>query len=214
MSHHLPVVPRLMLRRTATTDQPTHAWILMVAGLFLSLSLSLLLPAVAADDLPDLSNATIVAGSADEPVVAEHPFDGLIDLQGQRLATPPAIGEGQWTLVMIWATDCHICKQQKPVISAFHDAHKDTDANVFGIALDGRQGLGEVNEYLEEHAVSFPNFVGDYPSVAIGYQKLTEESLIGTPTYLLFNPEGELKGNNPGPIGVEAIEKFIAKHAG
>ena len=40
---------------------------------------------------------------------------------------------------------------------------------------------------------------------------MTEENLRGTPTYLLFNPEGELLGNNPGRLSVEAIESFIAR---
>jgi len=185
---------------------------LLVKSLILSLGLASYSSTLFSDGLPDLTGATVIAGTASTIIEQEHPFAGLIDLDGQQLTAPPVIGQGQWTLVMIWATDCHICKVQKPLISQFHDAHKDLDANVFGIALDGRQGLNEVNQYLNDHVVSFPNFVGDYPSIAISYQKLTEESLLGTPTYLLFDPSGELKGNNPGPIGVEAIEKFIARH--
>ena len=40
---------------------------------------------------------------------------------------------------------------------------------------------------------------------------MTEENLRGTPTYLLFSPVGELLGNNPGRLSVEAIESFIAR---
>jgi len=135
---------------------------------------------------------------------AGSPFLDLLTTDGERLSDDQGIGEGQWTLVMIWATDCHICKQQKPIISAFHDEHKDSDARVFGIALDGRPGLAEVREYLSEHTVSFPNYVGEYPVIAINYQEMTEEDLRGTPTYLLFDPKGVLKGNNPGPISIGA----------
>ena len=143
---------------------------------------------------------------------ASNPFLDLLTTNGERLSDEALIGQGKWTLVMIWATDCHICKQQKPLISAFYDKHKDLDANVFGIALDGRSGLKEVRHYLQEHVVTFPNYVGEFPVVAVNYHELTEETLRGTPTYLLFNPNGELKGNNPGPISVDAIEKFIARH--
>ena len=148
------------------------------------------------------------AATQDEPL-----FDGMLTTEGQLLQSPPSLTDGRWTLVMIWASSCHVCKAQKAVISEFHDAHKDTDAKAFGIALDGRSGLDDVNDYLSKHKASFPNYVWDFPSTAITYQKLTEEDLRGTPTYLLFDPSGELKGNNPGPISLSAIEKFIARNS-
>jgi len=153
-----------------------------------------------------LGSAT--AGNQDEVL-----FDGMLTTEGKLLESPPSLTDGRWTLVMIWASTCHICKEQKAVISAFHDKHKDTDAKAFGVALDGRSGLDEVNKYLSKHKASFPNYVWDFPSTAITYQQLTEEDLRGTPTYLLFDPKGELKGNNPGPITMNAIEKFIAQNS-
>jgi len=143
----------------------------------------------------------------------ENPFVDLVDIQGEAIDVGSSIGEGKWTLVMLWTTDCHICTEQKPKISAFYDKHKDDSVNVFGIAMDGRKNLKAVNRYLEKHNPSFPNFVGELDLVAFNYQMMTEEPLRGTPTYLLFNPAGELKGNNPGPVSPDAIEKFIARHS-
>ncbi|MEE9320619.1 MAG: TlpA disulfide reductase family protein [Granulosicoccus sp.] len=178
---------------------------------------AILLTAAALVSLSGLFSQVVLAESGDATVGSFEekiaPFDELLTVDGALLEESPAVGNGRWKLVMIWATDCPICKQQKPVISAFHDAHKDKDAEVFGIALDGRQGLVAVNKYLQKHTVSFPNYVGEFSTVAVNYQELTEEDLRGTPTYLLFNPEGELKGNNPGPISVDAIEAFIARHS-
>ena len=153
-------------------------------------------------------NGATAASAQEEPM-----FDGMLTTEGKLLKTPPSLTDGRWTLVMIWATTCHVCKAQKGVISEFHDAHKDKDAKVFGIALDGRRGLDDVNEYLSEHKASFPNYVWDFPSTAISYMKLTEQDLRGTPTYLLFDPKGELMGNNPGPITAEAVERFIARNS-
>lgn len=159
-------------------------------------------------------SASLMAINVSTAAVQEEPmFDGMLTTDGQLLESPPSLTDGRWTLVMIWATSCHVCKAQKGVISEFHDKHKDTDAKVFGIALDGRQGLDDVNKYLSKHKASFPNYVWDFPSTAIAYMKLTEQDLRGTPTYLLFDPDGELKGNNPGPITAEAIERFIARNS-
>ncbi len=135
------------------------------------------------------------------------------ELDGNIVRLDERVGGGKWLLVMLWATDCHICKQQKPEISRFHDKHKDIDAEVLGIALDGIGAVDKVKSYLDNHKPSFPNYVGDIAIVASHYLVLTEESLRGTPTYLLFNPEGELVGNNPGPLSVESLEQFIAKKA-
>lgn len=43
----------------------------------------------------------------------------------------------KYTLVMVWATNCHLCEEQKPMIQTFHSDYKDTAANVVGIAIDG-----------------------------------------------------------------------------
>ncbi len=121
-------------------------------------------------------------------------------------------GDGKWLLVMLWATTCHICEEQKPEISDFHSRHKDIDARVLGIALDGMSEVEAIKENMKRHKTSFPSLVGNIAIVASHYQALTQENLRGTPTYLLFNPEGELVGNNPGPLRAEALESFIAKN--
>jgi len=143
----------------------------------------------------------------------DNPFRDLVDTEGSPSPLSDTFGSGKWTLVMIWSTDCHLCEEQKPKISAFFDKHKSGNIDVFGIALDGRKNLDDVQDYLSKNQPTFPNYVGEFPIVAANYQALTEEPLRGTPTYLLFNPEGELKGNNPGPVSPAAIEGFIERHS-
>ncbi|MGI9303940.1 MAG: TlpA family protein disulfide reductase [Gammaproteobacteria bacterium] len=137
----------------------------------------------------------------------------LRTLDGEPATLNDYVGKGQWTLVMLWATDCPVCKKQKPEISSFHNKHKNSDANVIGIALDGYENIDDIRAYLREHQPSFPSVVGDLALVAFNYQAVTEEPLLGTPTYLLFNPKGELIGNNAGPLRPEAIEIFIEGHS-
>jgi len=112
--------------------------------------------------------------------------------------------------LMLWATNCHICEIDKPVMSAFHDKHKETDATVFGISIDGHDSLPAVQSYLERHDVNFPNSVGEFLTVGSSMLDIAEESLRGTPTYLLFNPEGEITGVHAGHLEAEHVENFIA----
>jgi len=145
--------------------------------------------------------------------VSAASFKGLVDPEGNAASLSDTIGNGKWTLVMLWSTDCHLCTEQKPKISAFYDEHKDIDANVVGIAIDGPNHLKAVRQYLTEHQPTFPNYVSDIRTLQLTYQNLTEESFRGTPTYLLFDPSGELKGNNPGPVTIAGVEKFMAKYS-
>lgn len=148
-----------------------------------------------------------MAYSADIPMLDSK------ELSGQSMDLDAYVGKGKWTLVMFWATDCVICEQQKPLISAFHDKHKDDYAEVVGVAIDGYKNIDAINRYVEQHKPSFPTLVAELPVLAMNYQIATEEQFRGTPTYWMFNPEGELVGNNPGPVRIEALESFMAKHS-
>lgn len=130
---------------------------------------------------------------------------------GETLSLEDLTGNGKWTLVMFWASTCHICKLQKPDMSAFHEKHKDSKAEVVGIAMDGMERIDDIKRYISETKPSFPSYVADGIIVSSYYFGMTEETLRGTPTYLLFNPEGELLGSNPGLLSVEAIESFIER---
>jgi thiol-disulfide isomerase/thioredoxin len=117
----------------------------------------------------------------------------------------------KWTLVMLWTTDCGICQREYPVMSAFHDKHKDDKAKVIGVSLDGYSNLDSITEHINEMPMTFDNLIGEITVVAFNYEAATEESLRGTPTFLMFNPDGELVGHNPGPVKPEALEKFISR---
>ncbi len=133
----------------------------------------------------------------------------VMDLSGEVVNIGDKIGKGKWVLVMFWATDCAICKMQEPTISSFHEARSEIDAEVIGISIDGPDKMDEVKQYLKENKLSYPNYVSDVISVSFNYNAITQSQFRGTPTYMLFNPEGKLLGDNPGPIGLEALENFI-----
>lgn len=144
---------------------------------------------------------------------ATSPFMDLLTVGGEPADVEEHFNNGKWTLVMIWATNCHVCHEQKPMISSVHDERKDIDFTVMGIAIDGRRGLDKVKNYLDENKPSFPSFVTDLTVLAVNFELLTEESFRGTPTYLLFNPENELLAAQPGRISKEALYEFIDQNS-
>ncbi len=132
-------------------------------------------------------------------------------LEGKFTTLSQHFEKDKWTLVMLWTMDCGICQREYPIISEFHDKHKDTKAKVIGVSLDGYSKLDKITEHIEEMPMTFGNLIGELTVVAFNYQTATEETLRGTPTFLMFNPDGYLVGHNPGPVKPEALEAFISR---
>ncbi len=120
--------------------------------------------------------------------------------------------KGKWTVVMIWANDCHVCNQEAGKYSAFHTAHAKKDAKIIGISLDGSEEIAK--SFVDRHNLNYPNLVGDVEQVASLYQSETGEAFRATPTFMLYDPNGELKAAQPGGVPPEVIEKFINKSPG
>lgn len=159
-----------------------------------------------------LSVILVVIVAAKPAMAGINPDFDLMSLEGNEITLESQVDSSKWLLVMFWATDCPICVTEKPLISKFHSEHKSVDAQVVGIALDGYANAGVIKDYLALHKPSFPSYTGDYNDLASRYATATGEVLRGTPTYLLYTPEGELVGNNPGPVSPQAIERFIKKY--
>ena len=137
-------------------------------------------------------------------------FD-LKDFNGTAVNLDDKIGNDKWTLVMFWAHHCGVCKAEFPTISEFHRNRDDVD--VIGISVDGDEKKQLAQQFLDATNPSFPSYITSLTVVAANYQALTQEDFRGTPTFLLFTPEGELLGNNPGKMSVEALAKFISNNS-
>lgn len=136
----------------------------------------------------------------------------LKTMQGSDTKLDQWVGKGKWTLVMFWALDCPVCERNKPAIVEFHQKHKDGNAQVVGISIDGMDNAAEIQNKLNKEPLGFPNYVAELGLMAVNYQMAAEESFRGTPTYWFFSPDGELKAVNPGPVRLEALESYMARY--
>lgn len=122
-------------------------------------------------------------------------------------------GKGKWLVVMIWASDCHVCNQEAQNYVEFHKQHKDKDAQVVGLSMDGKEKFKDAQEFLNRHKLNFPNLIGEPMDVASMYQERTGGNWIGTPSFMVFNPKGELIGAQAGAVPVSIIESFIERES-
>lgn len=142
-----------------------------------------------------------VAGAAMVPSIA------MKDLAGKSHNVNEYIGKGKWTVVAVWAHDCPICNQEIYQMEFFHDAHRKKDATVLGVSIDGAN-VDKAKGFVADHGLTFPNLITDPGTVS----EFGAGDLIGTPTYLVFAPDGTLVGKKVGPLSQEQVEAMMAKH--
>lgn len=124
------------------------------------------------------------------------------DTQGQeqRLSNY----RGKWVLVNFWAIWCSPCLEEIPDLISLHNAHKDADLVVIGIALDYSSPKG-VMEFAEQHAISYPIVLGTHKMAA----QVGEVNAL--PTTYLFDPAGKLVSHQEGAITRDSVEEYIHK---
>ena len=82
------------------------------------------------------------------------------------------------------------------------------------MSLDGFAEVEKVRTYIANKPMTFESSIVEVEALRSAYKALTEESFTGTPTYLMFNPQGDLVAHVPGLIAVEDVERYIAENGG
>ena len=118
-------------------------------------------------------------------------------------------GKGQWVILKIWVSDCHVCNQEAHQYVDFHEFHQDDDAMMLGLSLDGDDRTAALG-FIKRHDVTYPNLITDYATGAGWYSSVTGQQWVGTPTFLVYDPAGELRAQQVGAVPTKLIEEFIA----
>lgn len=143
-------------------------------------------------------------------LVAADAAESLQDMQGTQRTLDEFTGKGKWVVLMLWASDCHICNEEAHSLVAFHEKHKNDDAIMLGISLDGWEGRDAAAEFIDRHGVTFENLIADPFEGTALYTRLTGRPWIGTPTFMVYSREGELLAQQVGAIETTIIEDFMA----
>lgn len=147
------------------------------------------------------------------PFSVNAEIKGFQDFSGKTVSFESKLVKGKWTVVMIWASDCSVCNREAHQYVDFHTFHSEKDASVVGISIDGEEKLKEAKGFIKKHHIEFPNLIAEFETVARLYYELTGDNFGGTPTILLYSPEGELKAAQAGAVPAEIIEEFISKQS-
>lgn len=146
------------------------------------------------------------------PVQASPLFENLRSGEFQTLAAHRAPGE--WLVVMIWAHDCEVCEREVGDYQRFHQRGGGGNARVLGVTLDGGEFETQAREFVRRHGLTFDNLIAEPRTVVDYYQVITGSRWVGTPSFLVFGADGELKAKQVGAVEVEIVENFIAANGG
>ena len=133
------------------------------------------------------------------------------DLDGKPDSINDHIGKDKWTILEVWASDCGACRMHMPEMVEFDGKLKN--ARILGVTLDGQAGIEDAEDFLAEFDVKFPTIVSNPIEMNIWMEQSIGESLRGTPTFILFDPEGKLVAAQPGIVAVASLEKFIMENS-
>ena len=137
----------------------------------------------------------------------------LKDFKGAIHSLDEYTGQGKWAIVMIWASDCEACNAEAKEYVKFNAQHKNNDAYILGISTDGHEKKSEALDFIKRHNIDFMNLIDEHDNVAKMYMDLTGAPFVGTPSFLLFSPKGELRAAQLGAVPTHIIESFIEKEA-
>jgi peroxiredoxin len=135
----------------------------------------------------------------------------LRDFSGHVRSIQDYAGKGKWLVVMIWASDCRVCNREVHNYVDFQTF--DNNATVLGISMDGQGGLGQAKAFVKRHSVNFPNLIGEPEDVARLFMNITGMAWRGTPSFVIYNPEGKAVVGQVGAVPVRLIEQYIKSHS-
>jgi thiol-disulfide isomerase/thioredoxin len=123
----------------------------------------------------------------------------LPDLAGQNVRLSDFAGR---TLVIdFWATWCIPCKQQIPVLNAFHRSVAGQDVVVLGVAVDAG-GRDVVEPFAAEQGIEYRVVLGD-EKLAFDY------GAPGFPALAVVSPSGHVDSLHLGVIDRASLEAAV-----
>jgi len=123
-------------------------------------------------------------------------MDGVVHSQNET--------KGKYLIINFWATWCPPCLKEIPAFVEFYSKHSEM-VKILGLNYEDMD-YEAVNAFKERFNVNYPIvlFAG---SNEAEYAKFGE--LMGMPTTLIYNPDGELIHTFIGEIGISELSQFI-----
>ncbi len=150
-----------------------------------------------------LTTASLAVGTA-------NAFE-MQTLEDERTNLHNFVGNGQWTVVMLWSANCKACEEQKPLLQAFHNKYNGSRARAIGIFTDGIENVDYMRKNIAHHGTNYTNLAALTDVFHWQFKQETGKDYSITPTYLLYAPDGTLSGVKSGKLKFELLEQILSE---
>lgn len=157
-----------------------------------------LLTACAGDD-----EASVRAPEIGKPAPSYH----AVSLTGDSVSLQQS--RGRVVLLNVWATWCHPCRQEIPVLQALHERYAARGLDLVGVSVDARGEEDTIREFAADFRMTYPLWLDPDERVQ------TTFFAIGVPATFLIDRGGVLRWRHVGPVRasdsslVRALERAL-----
>jgi len=117
--------------------------------------------------------------------------------------------QGRWELVMFWATYCHICKRDFEKLEQFIKDNPSVPLTIVGVVTDGIESKQKALTQIAERNLNYAHVLTDFDHSNAMYQEISNTTLIGVPSQLLYDTKNELIAFSRNAIDLDALEVIV-----
>lgn len=134
-------------------------------------------------------------------------YAGMTDMRGNPASVSKYVGQGKWTIVEAWHSECGTCMKTMPELVKSKDSFPN--AKLVGVSLDGDRSKAQ--GVIQRFKVNFPTLLTNITDFDQYVRRVANKPLPGAPTYLIFSPKGKLKAMQSGNISPNDIRNYLKK---
>ena len=132
-------------------------------------------------------------GTARPPEIGKPAPDyRAVSLTGDSVSLADA--RGRVVLLNVWATWCHPCRQEIPVLQALHEQYASRGLELVGVSVDARGEEDTIREFANDFRMTYPVWLDPDERVQSTFLA------IGVPATFLIDRDGVLRWRHIGPV--------------
>jgi thiol-disulfide isomerase/thioredoxin len=101
---------------------------------------------------------------------------------------------GRVVLLNVWATWCHPCREEIPVLQALHAQYASAGLSLVGVSVDARGEEDAIREFAKDFKMTYPLWLDPDERVQSTFLA------IGVPATFLIDRGGILRWRHVGPV--------------